>query len=102
MARVRAVVEAAVLGEIRLQSLYKGEEFPPLFQAAFSGTADGAGGWFDLFINEVRSKICEGTELDYAWVAQAIAIIEIISEINAQTLLASITTPRRSNATQLN
>jgi hypothetical protein len=75
--QVRVVVEAAVLEEIRLQTLAEGEDFPPLFRALFDGKGQ-PDGWFDLFVRDAAAKIKDGTEFKQIWNAEQTALIKTI------------------------
>jgi hypothetical protein len=76
--QLRAAVEAAVLEEIRWQTLARGEALPSLFIAAFAGK-DFPEGWFDLFVREV--------EFERIWNAEQVALVKAIAEAHTELLV---------------
>ena len=84
-AQLRAAVEAAVWEEIRSQTLAQGEAFPPVFEAAFTGTGFPEG-WFDLFVRDAASKLKEGTEFERIWHAEQLALVKALAQAHTEVL----------------
>ena len=83
--QLRGAVEAAVLAELRLQTMVDGETFPHGFQRVFTGE-DGTDGWFDLFVRDAASKIKEGGDFEQIWNAEQTALIKAVVTAHGKAL----------------
>jgi hypothetical protein len=89
--QIRGMVEAAVLAELKLTLLARGEEPPASFLTLFAGVS-GFEGWFDLFIQDAAGRIKSanaehGQAFEKIWNAEQLALVKAIAEAHTAVLV---------------